>query len=62
MIEITEDDIKKLAIAKLKEDAPGIPFKTDDVQFLVKTKQNYKAEWESGSFRATIVVDTKLSR
>lgn len=50
-IEITEKEIKNLIqnyiIEKFNE-----PIESDKIKILVKSKQNYKSEWENASFKA----------
>ena len=50
-ISITEDDLKKLIVDHLSEKL-NIPVETSDVKILVKSKQNYKSEWEDAHFKA----------
>lgn len=53
-IEVTLDSImlKKLVIDKLRDLLGDVSLNEKDVKILVKTKQNYKAEWEEGDFKA----------
>ena len=55
-IELTEEDLKKMVMEKLEDSLGSLPFNPKAVQILVKTKQNYKAEWELGSFKAVYEV------
>lgn len=55
-IELTEEDLKKMVMEKLEDSLGSLPFNPKAVQILVKTKQNYKAEWEPGSFKAVYEV------
>ncbi len=52
-IEIGEEDLKKLIIEHLEE-ILKVSLSIDDVRIEVKSKQNYKSEWESASFRARV--------
>ena len=54
-IEVTEADIKRLVIRELKEQLNIAELSEKDVSFQVKTKQNWKAEWEEGQFKAQII-------
>ncbi len=54
VIDYTQEDILELVLDDLKENFPNIKFDRSDLAFEVKTKQNYRAEWESGQFRVTI--------
>ena len=54
-ITITKDTLKKLVISHISSEY-GINQEIDksDIQFLVKSTQNYKAEWEPADFKAII--------
>jgi hypothetical protein len=52
-IEIDSTTLKKLVLEHLT-DLLRYEVKPQDVSIMVKTKQNYKAEWEEGDFRARI--------
>ena len=53
-VTLTEADIKRLILRELKE-LTGIPdLKESDVSIKVKSKQNYKSEWEEAAFKAEI--------
>ncbi len=53
-IEITEDTLKDLVLNYLAENVTNFPLTSKDIDIQVKSKQNYKSEWESASFRARI--------
>lgn len=50
--EIDEVVLKKLVRDYLEEN--GIAVTIDAIHIEVKSKQNYKSEWEEASFRATV--------
>jgi hypothetical protein len=52
-IEISEVDLKKLIIDHIKTKLGDHFFDETKVTIEVKSKQNYKSEWESASFRAS---------
>lgn len=52
-IEIDEKELRRLVVCAIQEMVSFEDVKESDVQILVKTKSNYKAEWEPGEFRAT---------
>lgn len=52
-VELTSDDLKKLVVQHL-QDHINSTIKADDVKIEVKSKQNYKSEWEIADFRATV--------
>jgi hypothetical protein len=51
-IEVNEDILRSLVINYLQDQLGAIAFKAEDVRIEVKSKQNYKSEWEQASFRA----------
>lgn len=50
-IELTEDDLKELIAQKISEKL-NHEVKIKDISILVKSKQNYKSEWEVAAFKA----------
>lgn len=52
-IELTEKDIRALVIKHLQEKLGDIPFDPIFFNLQVKSKQNFKAEWEEAQLRAT---------
>lgn len=53
-IEIDEKELTRLVISRLQELMPDASITATDVLIEVKSKQNYRSEWESAAFRATI--------
>lgn len=53
-IEYTEKDLKELIMADLRDSMPGMELTENDIHIEVKSKQNYKSEWESASFRGRV--------
>ena len=55
-IELTEKDLRRLVLKEIRDNyAFGAKLEETDVSIETKSKQNYKAEWESGAgFRATV--------
>lgn len=51
--EFTEADVKKLIIADLESKMGKVSLNPSSVLIEVKSKQNYKSEWEAASFRAS---------
>ena len=51
-IELTEEDVKELIVQWLSSKLEGMTFNPKNVVIEVKSKQNYKSEWERASFRA----------
>ncbi len=49
--EITEAEIRRAVIDYIK-DHIGVSVYANDVKIEVKSKQNYKSEWEEAAFRA----------
>lgn len=57
-IEISEQDLKKLILQKVIEETGSSSIRLPDIKILVKSKQNYKSEWEEANFKATCEVIT----
>lgn len=53
-IELTEREVRELVYDYLEKTLGDINFKKEDVQIQVKSKQNYRSEWESASFKAVV--------
>lgn len=51
-IEITEQELKAMIVNRIAE-YTGTVVDPLNVKILVKSKQNYKSEWEIADFRAT---------
>ena len=50
-----EQDLKNLVYGYIAEMFPGIILSTDNIHFLVKSKNNYKPqEWEDGQLKIEI--------
>lgn len=50
-IELTEKELKKLVLEYINS-VVNTSVEEKDIQILVKSKQNYKSEWEQAEFRA----------
>jgi len=50
-IELTEEDLRRLVADEIRARTGG-PFDEKRVTIEVKSKQNYRSEWESAAFRA----------
>lgn len=57
-VTINEDQLRKLILAYLSEQLGEVQFDPKYVKIEVKSKQNYKSEWEAAAFRATLSVST----
>jgi hypothetical protein len=55
-IEIDEKTMRDLINGYLKSVLGNVSFSENDVKILVKSKQNYKSEWESAAFKAELEV------
>lgn len=53
-IEIAEDTLRQLVLEYLGQQLGAITLKAEDISIQVKSKQNYKAEWELAAFRAVV--------
>jgi len=54
VIELSEHDLRKLILEELRNRLGNVPLVETDVVIEVKSKQNYKSEWEPAQFRARI--------
>lgn len=52
-IEYNTNDIKELILNDLRSKLGNLALEESQVTILVKTKQNYKADWEIGDFKVT---------
>lgn len=50
-IEITEQEAKKIISDYLQKELGGVEIDEKQIIFEVKSKQNYKSEWEQADFR-----------
>lgn len=53
-IEISEKELRQLVFNHVCEILGDVTIKEEDVKIQVKSKQNYKSEWESAAFRAVV--------
>lgn len=58
-VTLTEEDLQRLVYQELQERLGSIIFSSNEVVIEVKSKQNYKSEWEPAAFRATVVKEVK---
>lgn len=54
-IELNEKDLEQLVMDEIERRLGSIPIDTSKVTIEVKSKQNYRSEWESAAFRATYI-------
>lgn len=54
-IELTEKELREMVYQRLRNQLGNIEFNPKDVKIQVKSKQNWKSEWEEASFRATLL-------
>ncbi len=57
-IELTETDVKALIVKHFEDLMGNVSIGRDNVTIEVKSKQNYKSEWETAALRANVVVST----
>lgn len=50
---IDAETLKRLVIEHLADRLGNLPLDKEDITIEVKSKQNYKSEWEPAEFRAT---------
>jgi len=58
-VEMTEHDLKH-QIVKWFETNTGLEIAPAEINIMVKSKQNYKSEWEVADFKATINVNKEM--
>lgn len=56
-IEYSATDLKNLVLKDLQGKFPGQKIELHQVAIETKSKQNYKSEWETADFRASINVN-----
>lgn len=54
--ELSEKDIRAAIQAWISKEI-GVAIYPDQIEIQVKSKQNYKSEWETASFRANFTAD-----
>jgi hypothetical protein len=58
-VEIDEQELRRLVMADVQCRLGEIIVSEKDVQIQVKSKQNYRSEWELAAFRAIVDIDTR---
>lgn len=53
-IELDENDLKRLVANEIHDKMPEANIKESDIKITVKSKQNFRSEWEEAEFRATV--------
>lgn len=53
-IQIDEAELRKILLRHIEGILGDVSIEEKDIQIQVKSKQNYKSEWESASFRAVV--------
>jgi len=59
-IELSESDIKELIREKLCKDTGLADISLKNVKIEVKSKQNYRSEWEEAAFRGIFNLNTDI--
>lgn len=55
-VEVTENDLKNMVAAYINDKLGSLEVDTSNVVIEVKSKQNYRAEWEKADYRAVVEV------
>jgi hypothetical protein len=55
-VHLTEEDIRRIISTYIVENF-GVNIPPDKLDIEVKSKQNYKSEWESAAIRLEVLVD-----
>jgi hypothetical protein len=58
-IELSESDVKDIIRDYLETKLGNVEIKTQALDIQVKSKQNYKSEWETASFKCVYKHETK---
>lgn len=58
-IEMTEEDLKTQVINWFEKNT-ALEIDPKDIRIMVKSKQNYKSEWEVAEFKATVNIDKEM--
>jgi hypothetical protein len=53
-VELNENDLKKLVLDEIIRKTGNDEITEKDIKILVKSKQNYKFEWENADFKAVL--------
>ena len=56
-IRLTQNDLRKIVARHISEVIGGVDISPDNVLIEVKSKQNYKAEWEPAEWRAIYIAN-----
>ena len=56
-IEVTEKDLRDLVLDFVRNKLGDVNISGESVIIEVKSKQNYRAEWESAKFRARVATN-----
>lgn len=51
---INEIEIRAVLLDHVREKLGDVNLKIEDIKIEVKSKQNYRSEWETADFRATV--------
>jgi len=54
-ITIDEQELKKLIVRELEDKLGEVKVDIKDISIQVKSKQNYKSEWEEAEFKAEFI-------
>jgi len=55
-IEVTEHELRTLILNYLLNKLGDVSFEEKDIKIEVKSKQNFKSEWEPAEFRARLAI------
>jgi hypothetical protein len=53
-IELSESDVRHLVMQEMRRRLGEVDLEPKDVHIEVKSKQNYRSEWEPAAFRARV--------
>lgn len=51
--ELTEKELKEIVLAHIQKQLGELQIDSKDIHFLVKSKQNYRSEWEEAGVAVT---------
>lgn len=58
--ELTTEDMKKLILEHFQKMFPTSSFEESNIKIMVKSKQNFKSEWEEAAFKVILTISNLI--